>query len=177
MNKLQQFSLLIVSMIMLNACTSPAVDHYAATEPELDLKTFFDGRLLAHGMLQNRSGTMTRRFVATIDASWEGETGTLVEEFRFDDGEIEYRTWVLTHHGDGHYSGTAGDVSGMAEGQTSGSVFHWQYRLEVPWREGSVTVNMDDWMYLIDENLLINRTKLTKFGFRLGELTIVIQKA
>lgn len=161
---------------LLLSCSSQQIDDYSETLPALDLKTFFDGELRAYGMLQNRGGEMTRRFTATIDASWQGNEGILEEEFAFDDGEIQYRTWHLTDHGDGRYSGTAGDVIGTAGGSIVGAVFQWQYQLEVPYNDGSITVALDDWLYLIDDNHLINRTQLSKFGFRVGELTLLIEK-
>lgn len=80
----------ILVFFLLLSCSSQNLDQYADTGPALDLKEFFNGQLMAYGMLENRSGVMTRRFTATIDASWEGDQGTLVEEFLFDDGEIQY---------------------------------------------------------------------------------------
>lgn len=160
----------------LLSCSSQQLEDYSETLPALDLKTFFDGQLRAYGMLQNRGGEMTRRFTASIDASWEGNTGVLEEEFSFDDGEIQFRTWHLTDHGNGRYSGTAGDVIGTAGGSIVGSVFQWQYQLEVPYNDGSITVALDDWLYMIDDNHLINKTRLSKFGFRVGELTLLIEK-
>jgi len=168
-------SIVFVSLLLFS-CSSQSLDQYADTSPALDLKDFFNGELVAYGMLQNRSGVMTRRFTATIDASWEGDVGTLVEEFLFDDGEIQYRTWTLTALGNNNYQGVASDVVGEAEGSIVGSVFQWQYQLDVPCGDDTIVLNLDDWLYLIDENHLINKTKLTKFGFRVGELTLVIEK-
>lgn len=167
---------LIGLCLLLCGCGSIPVQDYAATTPALDLRRFFNGELRAYGMLQDRSGKMTRRFTATISGSWNGDTGTLVEHFVFDDGEEQDRTWTLQHLGNGRYSGTAGDVVGTANGATGGSVFSWRYQLNVPWRDGSIVVNLDDWLYLIDEGHLLNRTTLRKFGFRVGELTLVIEK-
>lgn len=174
--RLFYFPCILFITFLLFSCSSQHLDQYAATNPALDLKEFFNGELVAYGMLQNRSGVMTRRFTATIDASWEGDQGTLVEEFLFDDGEIQYRTWTLTDLGNNNYQGVASDVVGEAEGSIVGSVFQWQYQLDVPYGDGSIVLNLDDWLYLIDENHLINKTKLTKFGFRVGELTLVIEK-
>jgi len=176
MNNLTKASLLILSFCFVSACSAPRIDTYSGTSPALDLRTFLKGDLMAYGMLQNRSGQVTRRFVASLQGSWEGETGTLVEHFSFDDGEEQDRTWILTHLGNGQYRGTAGDVVGTAEGRISGSVFQWQYQLDVPWNDGTITVSLDDWLYLIDEGHLLNRTRLTKFGFTVGELTLVIEK-
>lgn len=168
--------LLILASLALTACGAIDVNDYSVTQPRLDLKEFFSGELRAYGMLQDRSGRMTRRFTASILASWEGETGTLEETFTFDDGERQDRIWRLVHEGEGRYRGTADDVIGTAHGKVIGSVFHWQYTLDVPWRKSSIAVNLDDWLFLVDERHLINRTTLTKFGFRVGELTLVIEK-
>ncbi len=165
-----------IFVFALSACSGTNVETYSATQPPLDLRTFLQGDLVAYGMLQDRSGRMTRRFVATMQASWNGETGTLAEQFRFDDGEEQERTWTITHLGNGRYSGVAGDVVGEALGQTAGSVFQWQYQLEVPWNDSSIVVNLDDWLYLVDDRHIVNRTSMTKFGFRVGELTLVIEK-
>ncbi len=167
--------LMLVSLLLLGSC-AVQVEDYKTTQPTLDLRHFFDGNLKAYGMLQDRSGHMTRRFTATLHGSWQGETGTLVEHFSFDDGEQQDRTWTLQHKGNGRYSGSAGDVVGTADGNTGGSVFQWQYSLNVPWRSDSIEVNLNDWLYLVDEQHLLNKTTLTKFGFRVGELTLMIEK-
>jgi hypothetical protein len=174
--KLFNFIVVFFVSFLLFACSSQNLDQYSSTSPTLDLKEFFNGELVAYGMLQNRSGVLTRRFTATIDASWDGDKGTLVEEFLFDDGEIQYRTWALTDLGNNNYQGVAGDVLGEAEGSIVGSVFQWQYQLDVPYGDGTIVLSLDDWLYLIDDNHLINKTKLTKFGFKVGELTLVIEK-
>ena len=131
---------------------------------------------MAYGILQDRSGKVTRKFTASIEASWSGEQGTLVEHFVFDDGEEQDRTWTLNHLGDNRYTGTAGDVIGTASGEIAGSAFNWTYQLDVPWGDSSIVLNLDDWLYLVEENHLINRTQLRKFGFRVAELTLVIEK-
>jgi len=166
----------LFSLLLLGSCGAIPVAEYSQTSPALDLRSFFDGNLNAFGLLQDRSGRMTRRFTATLHGSWQGETGTLVEHFVFDDGEQQDRTWILQHTGNGYYIGTAGDVVGSAKGATGGAVFQWAYQLNVPWRNDSIVVNLDDWLYLVDSRHLINKTILTKFGFRVGELTLVIEK-
>ena len=166
----------LACLLLLSACSGTQVENYQATTPALDLRNFLQGDLKAYGLLRNRAGEMTRRFVVDMHASWQGETGTLVEHFSFDDGEQQDRTWTLTHVGNGQYRGRAGDVVGEASGNTAGSVFQWQYQLEVPWGDGTIAVTLDDWLYLIDEQHLVNVTKLSKFGFKVGELTLIIEK-
>ena len=169
-------SLALTSVFLLTGCSSINVDDYSDTGPKLDLKTFFDGKLKVYGMVQDFSGKMTRRFTADIDASWNGETGILDELFYFDDGEQQTRVWTLNHEGNGKYTGTAGDVVGVASGQTNGAVFRWQYVLTIPYDGITLDVKLDDWLYLITEDRLINRTSIRKFGIEVGQITLIIEK-
>jgi hypothetical protein len=163
-------------LALLTSCSNVDVSDYSSSEPKLDLREFFNGELRAYGLLQDRAGKMTRRFSATLQGSWQGEQGTLVEHFIFDDGSEQDRTWHLQHLGNGQYQGTADDVIGTAIGNIGGSVLQWEYQLLVPWRDTQLAVTLDDWLYLIDQQHLLNKTELRKFGLRVGELTLVIEK-
>lgn len=167
---------LLFLLFTVQGCSSTDISEYADTEPKLDLRTFFDGRLMAYGMVQDFSGKVTRRFKAQIDASWDGEEGILDEVFWFDDGERTTRLWKLQHLGDGKYTGTAGDVVGLAKGQIQGSVFQWEYELIIPYDGDEIQVKLDDWLYMITEDRLLNRTSIRKFGLEVGELTLIIEK-
>jgi oligoribonuclease (3'-5' exoribonuclease) len=37
-------------------------------------------------------------------------------------------------------------------------------------------VQMDDWMYQMDERTLINRTSMSKFGVEVGQVTLFFRK-
>lgn len=168
--------LIVLLSVCMASCSKVTIQSYANTQPELDLREFFKGKLRVYGMLHNRSGEVTRRFTADIDASWQGERGILDERFVFDDGEKSTRVWQLEHLGGGRYVGSAGDVRGQAQGQVQGFAFNWQYVLEVPYKGDTLTLKLDDWLYLISENRLLNRTEMKKFGFRVGEIVLVIEK-
>ncbi|MCC5854962.1 MAG: DUF3833 domain-containing protein [Idiomarina sp.] len=162
-------------MLVLSAC-STRIDDYSGTTPELKLEEFFNGRLVAHGMIQSRSGEVTQRFRAEMVGTWEGNEGVLDEWFYWDDGREEQRIWYLTKVGENEYHGRAGDVIGTAKGTTRGLALHWVYQLEVPFRDGTTTITLDDWMFLLDEDRLINRTEMRKFGFRVGDITLYIER-
>ncbi len=161
--------------LLLGACSTVGIYDYAGTGPELDLKTFFDGDLKAYGIVQDYNGKVTRRFRADIKASWKNDEGILDEVFWFDDGERSTRLWRLQDLGDGRYVGTAGDVVGQAAGQVRGSAFRWQYDLIIPFGDDELQVRLDDWLYLVTENRLLNRTSIRKFGIEVGEVTLVIE--
>jgi hypothetical protein len=161
---------------LLAGCAAPTPADYAQQLPVLDLKTYFIGDLVAHGMFTDRSGKVQRRFVVDLKATWQGDQGTLEEDFRYSDGKTERRVWRLVSHGNGRYTGTADDVVGVAQGQAAGNALNWRYTLRLP-VDGSVyEVEFDDWMFLIDEQVMLNKAVMSKFGFRLGEVTLAFRK-
>lgn len=160
----------------LGACSSPDIKQYAVNTPEFVPEQFFNGKLTAHGVLKNRSGEVTRYFTATIDASWNKGVGTLVERFEFNDGEIQFRTWVLEPTENGQFSATAGDVIGAGKAQTSGNAMKLDYVLEIEYRGKPLSLNVEDWMWLVDENTVINQSTLRKWGFKVGSIQLAIIK-
>ena len=165
---------LCLSITLTTACSSIKVDDYRAFEPILQPETFFDGYLTAHGVIKNRGGRVIRTFNADIDASWDNGVGTLVEDFIFDDGETQQRIWTLRPNGEGGYTGTAGDVIGTGELYLAGNSLFLDYVLRIPYGDSSVDVRVDDRMYLVSPNVLINESIMKKFGVRVGSIDLVI---
>ena len=168
--------LMTVAVLLVVSCTNLTPQDYAAEAPKLDLKAYFDGQVDAWGMIQDRSGKVTRRMVVAITGTWQGDVGTLDERFTYADGEQETRIWTIRKTGDS-YVGTAADVIGDAQGVAAGNTLHWQYVLDAKRDDGgTVRLDMDDWMWLIDDKTLINKTGFSKFGIGFGEVTIFFRK-
>lgn len=161
---------------MLLGCSPIQVTQYKDARPLFDAEQFFTGQLSAHGIVKDRSGKVIRRFNADLEAQWTDGVGTLAEEFVFDDGETQRRVWTLRKTGDGRYTGTAGDVVGEARLQQSGNALFLDYVLRLPYRGGEMDVRVDDRMYLVTPDILINESDLSKFGFDVGSLTLVIMR-
>jgi Protein of unknown function (DUF3833) len=167
----------IAGSIWLAACASaPTPADYARETPVLDLREYFNGPLTAHGIFSDRSGKIVRRFSVKMSARWNGNQGVLDEDFTFSDGTKERRVWRLTDHGDGRYSGRADDVVGVAAGQAAGNALNWRYTLALPVDGRVWEVQFDDWMYLMDERVMLNKAVMSKFGITLGELTLAFSK-
>ena len=77
---------------------------------------------------------------------------------------------------DSRYSGRADDVVGVAQGQAAGNALNWRYTLALPVDGKVYEVQFDDWMYLMDERVMLNKAVMSKFGFRLGEVTLSFYK-
>ncbi|HOY24687.1 MAG TPA: DUF3833 domain-containing protein [Cellvibrio sp.] len=169
-------ALLLTLGITLSACSSTAITDYSKNAPKLIPQEFFNGNLNAHGVVKDRSGKVTRYFNATIKAYWENGVGTLEEKFIFDDGEIQYRTWKLSPTTSGEFNATAGDVIGTGEGEFAGNAINLNYVLAVKYNNSTINLRVDDWMWLVDSNTVLNESTLTKFGFKVGSVQLVILK-
>lgn len=165
------------SALVLGGCAStPEPADYAGETPLLSLRDYFNGRLRAHGMFSDRGGRVIKRFVVDLQGRWQGNEGVLEEDFLYSDGTRQRRVWRLTETAPGRWRGLADDVIGEAIGESAGNALHWRYRLRLP-VDGSVyEVDFDDWMLLIDERVMLNRARMSKFGVLLGEVTLSFEK-
>lgn len=161
---------------LLAGCAGHEIDRYTGEKPELDLRRYFDGTVDAWGVFTDRSGAVVKRFTVVIDCRWSGDEGVLDEAFTYSDGTTQRRVWRLTRQGNGRYIGRADDVVGEAVGEQRGNTLRWQYTLALPVDGRTWHVQFDDWMHLMDERTLLNRATMSKFGVRLGEVTLSFRK-
>jgi hypothetical protein len=164
------------ALASLSGCASPTVDDYASQKPVLDLRTYFNGMVDAWGIFTDRNGKVVKRFTVEMKCQWQNDQGILDEDFVYSDGTKEKRIWKLTDKGNGAYVGTSGDVVGVAEGQTQGNAFNWRYTLALPVDGTVLNVQMDDWMYLMNDRVMLNKARMTKLGIHLGDVTLSFTK-
>lgn len=166
----------LLTLGMLSACSTTDVTLYAQQKPVLDMQQYFNGTIDAWGMFQDRSGTVIKRFTVVMQCSWKDGVGTLDEDFTYSDGTKQKRIWTLRKNASGQFFGTADDVVGEAIGNTAGNALNWKYVLALPVDGKIYHVNFDDWMFLMDDKVMLNRAVMSKFGFRLGEVTLSFSK-
>lgn len=168
---------LLLMSALLVGCAGPGLETYQGIAPKLTPQEFFTGELSARGVVKDYSGEVIRTFDADISARWDNQgVGTLDEEFRFNDGEVQTRVWTLTPNPDGSLRADAGDVVEPGTMRWQGNAINMEYVLRVAYGDGTIDVTMDDWMYLVTPDTLINQTTMTKWGFDVGEIVLVIQK-
>ena len=145
-------------------------------KPRLIIEEYLSGNVKAWGVLQNRSGKVTRQFKANLNGQWDGSKLILDEQFNWNDGEKQTRQWTITKIDNHNYQGTASDVVGLAKGFSYGPAFKFEYVLLVPVKGKEIKITFDDWIFMQDEKIAINRAIMTKFGFKVGELTVFFMR-
>ena len=162
----------------ISACARNNITTLADRAPKLDLQTFFAGQAVALGIFEDRFGNLRRQFRVVLEGTVDGDALTLDETFLYDDGEQDFRKWVIRRTGKGKdgevlYEGSAEDIMGVASGAVSGNALNWEYDVVLSIDGRDVEVHFDDWIYQQHEDVAINRAYVSKFGIEIGSVTIV----
>jgi hypothetical protein len=87
---------ILLLTIPLLSCSKADLSQYQDNEPVFSLFDYFQGKTTGWGMIQDRKGNLTRRFVVDIRGTVNGDNLTLDEDFDWNDGEKSSRTWTIT---------------------------------------------------------------------------------
>lgn len=169
-------AILVLARSRLAGFAAQRPQDYAAG-PVLDPTRHLAGPLVMEGMLYGPTGRVVSRFVALAQGTWQGDRGTLTEEFTYDSGARQSRAWSLSLGPDGTLTGTAPDVPGTATGRVTGSALMLRYRIRLEPQAGGHVLSVTDWMYLLDNGTLMNRSEFRKFGIKVAELVATIRPA
>ena len=143
----------------------------------LDLKTYFNGELVAHGIFTDRSGKVRAPLHRADDRHLAGQPGhagrsaspTATARPSAASGASPTKATAAT-------PAAPTTWSARPQGRAAGNALNWRYTLRLP-VDGSVyEVQFDDWMYLMDERVMLNKAVMSKFGIRLGEVTLAFYK-
>ncbi len=162
----------IVIAISYAGCSTMKPEDFKGTEPRLILEEYFAGETKAWGIFEDRFGNLKRQFTVDIIGTMEGDELVLDERFFYSDGERAQRIWRIRHPEENVYEGRAVDVIGIAEGKVYGSALNWSYDVDLKVGNGTWRVHFNDWMFLQPGGVLINRAKVTKYGFEIGQVTL-----
>ena len=68
------------------------------------------------------------------------------------------------------------DVIGVAKGESNGNALNWTYELLLKVKDKTIKVTFDDWMFLQEKGILLNRAEVNKFGLNIGVVSITFLK-
>jgi hypothetical protein len=168
---------LLMFAVLLSACSTRRPDPagmqaYGAFQ----LEPYFLGEVKAWGLFEPTFGGSIRQFTVSIAGRRDGSALVLDEDFRFSDGETQRRVWRIEADGAGSYAGRADDVLGLARGELRGNGLHWTYDLRLKTDDGGLDVTFDDWLYRFDDEVVLNRATIRKWGLPVGSVTLAFRK-
>lgn len=141
-----------------------------------DLLSWLEGRTHAFGVFEDRKGRPRRRFSVELTGTAEANSLRLHERFVFDDGERQERTWVLARGADGSFTGRAEDSVSDAHGRFAEGVAYLSSELRIKVGSRTIAMRFDDAFYEAGPGLVLNRSTMSKWGIRLGQILIQFRK-
>lgn len=166
----------MIAKTYLFSFRSQSPSDYTGTGPQFDLKTHLAGEILAEGLIFGPTGKMSSSFVARMVGEWDGDTGTLSEEFTYSNGSVQNRKWFITIGPNNTFTATADDLVGEAKGTVSGSTVQLDYQIILPEDAGGHILQATDWMYLTDNGTIMNKSEMRKYGLKVAELVATMRK-
>lgn len=165
----------IMPAVISLAITASAAFAQDSGAGQFRLENYFQGRTLATGSFRAINGTR-RDFAADLHGTWNGRTLTLVEDFRYSDGERDRKTWRFTKTGETTWSGTREDVIGTTTMRIHGNIAKFAYLVELEGSGGPVRVRFHDTMRLRPDGTVINTAWVTRYGLPVARTRVEFSK-
>jgi hypothetical protein len=168
--------ILFFSFLILIGCSNMKLNDFASNVPVFKIEEYFLGKTSASGLFIDRFGKVKRQFTVDMEGIQDGDNFILNETFLYDDGEEEFRKWIISKTSETTYRGESSDIKGFATGERSGNAVNWHYTLKLKYKDGFMNVQFDDWLIMQDENRVFNKAAMKKFGIRLGDVYLFFTK-
>ena len=163
------FSLLLPTFLVLGALMMPAA------AKDFRFEDYFVGRTVAEGQFSAING-VKRAFTVKLTGTWNGKRLKLVEDFVYDDGERDRKTWRFTKTGVNTYSGTREDVIGVALVTIKGDTARFSYDVYLDGAARKNRVRFHDTMVLKPDGTVLNTAYVTKFGFPVAKTRVAFRR-
>jgi hypothetical protein len=171
--------LVLGAVLAVAGCSKPTkIDAFKATIPPFDPVVFWTGHTHSWGVVETPGGAPSEIVQTDCIGEPEGADGlnmrqTLTEA----DGSVTHRDWHLRRTAPGRFEATANDMAGTAQGEAEGRAFHWTWVWQMSPRIPFESVTMSQWMYLMPDGTMMNRTVISKFGVTVAEVSEQFSRA
>ncbi len=170
--------LVIFSLVFpfITGCSNSSMENVVSKNLSFDLLEFFDGETTAWGLIVDRFGNLQRTFKVRLNGNIDNKQLLLKEYFTYNDGETEYREWIITKTETGTYEGKSKDTIGVAEGKQDRNTMRMVYDTTISIGETDIRVSFDDRFVKTDKKVVINRAEILKWGIKIADVTIFFSK-
>lgn len=145
--------------------------------PKLDLKTFFSGDIEVFAITQDNQEKIIGSYTAKMNGKWEDNKGVLQQNFVYENGKKDSRTWLITTDSDGTFSAVGHDVSVPVKGKQFGNAMQMIYTLSIKSDSGKKNnIDHEDNFYLVDNTSAVAIAYTRQDGVATGKTIISYKK-
>ena len=164
-------------LFLLAGCASMKPVAFAKGEPKLDPVKFFGGRTRSSGVIETPGGKPSHRITTETEGKLKDGVLSIEQNLYPEGGKKNHRVFILQQVDEHHVDATADDIVGTAHGLLYGNQFSWTFRHTLTNRKFLRHVRMSQYFYLMpDEQTLIIRSIIRKFGIKVAQITEQFQK-
>lgn len=171
--------LLLISLTyFFTACNVMEIKQFAGKNPEIHLDQYFVGNLKGYGVFYDRWSNIRTSFKIDLSGEFANSSDLILKEnLVYENGEKIKREYRITKSQiDGQYDLFCDDLVKPGSIIQSGNALLWEYTLLQDIGGQVLSLNFEDWMFLQNENLVLNRAKAYWYGIFVGEVFMVINK-
>lgn len=169
-------AILATCFTSLTACSSMNIKNFESEKLSFKIEDYFQGKSEGTGVFFDRFGDLQRRFIVVLDTKTEGDITTMSEVLTYSDGEVNKRIFTITKKSEHLYEVTADGVVGTGTIESYGNALKWSYVLAQPIKGSIWHLTFDDWMFLQENNVVINKASAYKWGIHVGDVIMSLKK-
>lgn len=145
--------------------------------PKFDVKTFFSGDIEVFAITQDNNGKIIGSYTAKMNGKWDDTKGVLQQNYVYETGKKDSRTWLITADTDGSFSAVGHDVSTPVKGKQVGNAMQMLYTLSIKGSDGKKqNIDHEDVLYLVDDRSAVGIALIRQNGVASGKSTISYKK-
>ena len=162
-----------MASFLVGCATEPRLPEQSGMAKTLVLEQALTGLIRGDGTVTDITGDITR-FKVEIHGDWDGSILTLIEDFKYEDGKKERKTWKLASLGNGRFQGIREDVIGTAAVYQDGNAVRLDYQVTLDTSFGQLDCRFRDLLYLEPDGSVKNTATVSKLGIRLAQVNITM---
>ena len=144
---------------------------------KLNFEKFFSGKVIANGCMiffypKRRKIDLKVEF----SGSFKNKSLTLEESYYENNIKTSIRNWYFKKISDNKYIGNEKNIVHPFKLIIKNNSLEMNYKFKTQFKSFSFSVNVNDHMYLIKKNTIINRTNISKFHIPIAETLLLYTK-
>lgn len=176
MHKLLKTLFIFNLLLILTSCNDVDIEAGKNLTTRFNFREFFRGDVEGWGTVENWRGEVKKTFKLKINGVWDDGLSSITESSEFDDGTKLERSWKIILTPKGQYAASADDVVGNAIGFESGNAAQFSYIMNVPFSKSNIELKVTNQMFQLADGTVFASISLRKFGFKVGEINVFMQK-
>ena len=127
-------------------------------------------------MFIDRFGVVKRLFTMLATGTTAASSISLHETFNYNNGDVEDCIRHISKRSDNRFEGRTDDLASDFIVTVHGPLFSWSYHVYVKMFGHRLKVHFDDVMVRLTPDTVLNRARVTKWGFLLGDVHLTFQR-